>query len=194
VGSRTSPSFRRCGDDREDVGGPNEDALILWRVDPTGQFWRTDASGIGRGGSHAELELLRRVRDWMVEKERARSTTTKIMTTTTTTTVGEERHGNENVERRRLKVGDGANDDEFEVNNSDVRAYLGTLTPNEALEVATDCLVNGILARRGGRRRRRRRDALHDEHDDRHEDNEERRRLAYELDLRRRVRAVIIQS
>ena len=195
MGSRDGPS-RRYGDGHEDgrggrcIGGvgPNGDALILWRVDPTGQFWRTDASGIGRGGSRAESELLRRVRRWMGEKERACSTTT------TTSTGGEERFGDGKVERRRLEVGDyAANDEDFYVDNADVRAYLGTLSPNEALEVATDCLVNGILARRG-RRRRRRRDALHGEDHDRHEEREEKRRLAYELELRRRVRAVIIQS
>ncbi len=171
--------------------GPEGDALILWRVDPTGQFWRTDASGVGRGGARAELELLRRVRLWMGEKR----------ADATTTTDEEGPDGDMNGERRReVVVGqrgsvvDGMNDDdEYDIVNADVRAYLGTLSMNEALEVATDCLVNGILARRG-KRRRRRRDALHAEDDDGRRDSEEGRRLSCELGLRKRVRAVIIQS
>ena len=62
-----------------------------------------------------------------------------------------------------------------------------------AVEVATDCLVNGIVAGAGKRRRRRLRDARLAGDDDGHQMSE-RRRLSYELGLRRRVRAVIIQS
>ena len=43
----------------------DDDTLILlWRIDPTGQFWKVNASGIGRGGTCAELEFIRRVRRW----------------------------------------------------------------------------------------------------------------------------------
>jgi hypothetical protein len=50
-------------------------------------------------------------------------------------------------------------DDDFVIDNADVLAYLGTLSPSEAVQVATDCLVNGIIVG-SGRSRRRRRDAM----------------------------------
>eukprot|EP00986_Skeletonema_menzelii_P011743 scaffold6160_cov104-Skeletonema_menzelii.AAC.1 len=42
----------------------NDDKLCLWRVDPTGQFWKCDASAVGRGTVEVEEELLNRVRQW----------------------------------------------------------------------------------------------------------------------------------
>ncbi|KAL7549187.1 hypothetical protein ACHAWF_012453 [Thalassiosira exigua] len=93
-----------------DVDG---DSLILWRVDPTGQFWRVDAAAVGRGALDAESELQTRVRRW------------------------------------KSKKADWEHDNELEcaVRHEDVRAYLGSLTPDEAVQVATDCLVEGIMRR-----------------------------------------------
>ena len=36
------------------------------------------------------------------------------------------------------------------INADDVHIYLGTLTTDDAVELATDCLVNGIAASRMG--------------------------------------------
>ena len=193
MGSRDGPSGRYGGGGgggdaqrrRRRPSGPGGDALILWRVDPTGQFWRTDASGAGGGGTRAESELLRRVRIWAGRRGRGAATTSEG---------GWGGGGDDDDDQRRNDAdGGSAVDDYFAVDNADVRAYLGTLSPSEAVEVATDCLVNGIIAGSGKRRRRLRRDAMHAEDGDGHQMSE-RRRLSYELGLRRRVRAVIIQS
>jgi hypothetical protein len=190
VGSRDSPPRRR-GRGARRPPGPGGDELILWRVDPTGQFWRADASGVGRGGARAESELLRRARSWV---GRGRGVAT----------VEEGRGGEEDNHdddddddedgRRRDDADGGSAVDDFAVDNADVRAYLGTLSTSEAVEVATDCLVKGIIAGGGKHRRRRQRNAVNveDRGDGHH--SSERQRLSYELGLRRRVHAVIIES
>ena len=192
MGSRDGPSGRYGGggDDaprRRRPPGPGGDALILWRVDPTGQFWRTDASGAGGGGARAESELLSRVRGWA---RRGRD----AATSSEGGRGGGDDDDDDVDDRRHNDDADGGSAvDDFAVDNADVRAYLGTLSPSEAVEVAIDCLVNGIIAGGDERRRWRRRDATHAEDGDGHQTSE-RRRLSYELGLRRRVRAVIIQS
>jgi len=46
------------------INNSDDDHLILWRVDPTGQFWRLHASAVGRGGMKIEAELLQHVQRW----------------------------------------------------------------------------------------------------------------------------------
>lgn len=144
----------------------DNDALILWRVDPTGQFWRLDASAIGRGCSEVEREFLRHVKEW---KRNTRGGSTQP---------------------------EGSNDDLSEVEeegttliqNIDVRAYLGSLSVSDAVLLATDCLVNGIMTRRSRMRRRRRKNSMIDRTS---EDNGNR---IYKRGLKKRVRVLIIRS
>jgi len=134
----------------------DNDALSLWRVDPTGQFWRLDASAVGRGATNVESELLRRVRSWRTEQP------TK------------QRHS-----------GDDSEWDDI-LQQEDVRGYLGSLSVEEAVEVAKDCLVDGILM--GRRKQQQQRLARNDGKDG--------RVLMEQLEqgLRKRVQAVVIRS
>ena len=97
--------------------------MILWRVDPTGQFWRLDASAVGRGAINIESELIERIRRWKIEKQIQQQNEKHT----------EQRHDNtlENV-------------DECNIFHNDVREYLGTLSLNQAVEVAKNCFIDGI--------------------------------------------------
>ena len=33
----------------------------IWRIDPTGQFWKCNAAAVGRGAGNAEATFLRQV-------------------------------------------------------------------------------------------------------------------------------------
>jgi len=103
-----------------DPDDPEDDSLILWRVDPTGQFWRSDASAAGRGATGAEAELLRRAKRWSHEQRR---------------------HDDDDEE-------EGYDECHDDVGHDDVRAYLGSLSAEDAIELATDCLVDGIMKSR----------------------------------------------
>ena len=94
----------------------DSDTLILWRVDPTGQFWRLGASSVGRGALHVESELL------SLMKKRKRLET--------------EQHNEEEEEEE---------DTECDMLHEDIRSFLGSLSVEEAVDVATDCFVNGIM-------------------------------------------------
>ncbi|KAL9186154.1 hypothetical protein ACHAXT_005392 [Thalassiosira profunda] len=89
------------------------DALVMWRVDPTGQFWRVDASAVGRGALDVESELLSRIRSWKKEQSEQRTDAS-----------------------------------ECNVLQEDVRAYLGSLSVSETVEIAKDCLIKGIMKSR----------------------------------------------
>jgi len=36
----------------------------IWRIDPTGQFWKCNAAAVGRGAGNAEATFLRQVGKW----------------------------------------------------------------------------------------------------------------------------------
>lgn len=112
----------RCEDDGN--VDPANDTLILWRVDPTGQFWRLDASAVGRGAINIESELIERIRRWKIEKQIQQQNEKHT----------EQQHDNtlENV-------------DECNIFHNDVREYLGALSLNQAVEVAKDCFIDGIM-------------------------------------------------
>mmetsp|Transcript_18682 Transcript_18682/g.28311 ORF Transcript_18682/g.28311 Transcript_18682/m.28311 type:complete len:179 (+) Transcript_18682:38-574(+) len=148
-----------------DSQSPDNDALALWRVDPTGQFWRLDASAVGRGAASVESELLRRVRSWKTK-------TNKQL----------QDDGIDNVDDG--DDGDGGDESECDILREDVRAYLGGLSVEEAVEMATDCFVDGIMA---PRRRRGSSTAVMDgSHDG--------IMMQLERGLRERVQAVVIRS
>mgnify|MGYP001104010599 CR=1 FL=1 len=155
-----------CTDERGSyqlVNHPRKDTLILWRVDPTGQFWRLDASAIGRGCSEVEKEFIRRVKVWKMNRNGSTS--------------GESTNYHDMPEL-----------DTSIVRNIDVRSYLSSLSVLDAVQLATDCLVHGIMIRRSSVRRRRRRNPISDSKE------AERRNKLYERGLRRRVQAVIVRS
>ncbi len=148
---------------------PDNDTLILWRVDPTGQFWRLDASAIGRGCFKVEKEFFRRVNDW---KKNTNGRSAQLE--------DNNYHYFPEVEEE---------DSSSLIHNNDVRAYLSSLSANDAVKLATDCLVNGIMNRRLSMQRRRRgRSCMPDS------TVTERRNKMYERGLMKRVRAVIIRS
>ncbi|KAL3798817.1 hypothetical protein HJC23_004605 [Cyclotella cryptica] len=105
------------------VVGPNEertnnddycgdDDFVIWRVDPTGQFWKLDASAVGRAAINVESELLDKVRKWM-------------------------KNNNKQTD---------SEEPEVDISNADTNAYLSSLSVEEAVTVANDCLVNGIMS------------------------------------------------
>jgi 20S proteasome alpha/beta subunit len=47
--------------------GRDKRSPCLWRIDPTGQFWKCDATVIGRGASAAEAHLM----DMLSEKDKS---------------------------------------------------------------------------------------------------------------------------
>ena len=121
-----------------------EDTLCIWRVDPTGQFWKCEASAVGRGTVEVEAELLSRVRLW--KKKKTKTNIATIMADEDSTT-------SEEVEQPTVLTDDDDDDDEILneviISNEDVRSYLGSLTEDEAVRVASDCLVNGIMNCKG---------------------------------------------
>ena len=151
---------------------PDNDTLILWRVDPTGQFWRLDASAIGRGCFEVEREFLRHVNDWTLSRNGCKSIGGGAHLACSSDDFPEEEE----------------EDNSTVIHNVDVRAYLGSVSVNDAVLLATDCLVNGIMNRRSSMLRRRRRNSMTDSV------ASERRNKIYERGLRKRVRAVIVRS
>ena len=151
---------------------PDNDTLILWRVDPTGQFWRLDASAIGRGCFEVEREFLRHVNDWKLSRNGCKSIGGRAQLAGNSDDFPEEEE----------------DDNGTVIHNVDVRAYLDSVSVNDAVQLATDCLVNGIMNRRSSMRRRSRRNSMSDSV------ALERRNKIYERGLRKRVRAVIVRS
>lgn len=105
----------------------NGDILCIWRVDPTGQFWKCDASAVGRGTVEVEAELLSHVRRWKNKNEAIPLTND-----------GKIDNDSELDDQEYVRI-----------TNNDVRSYLSSLTENEAVRVASDCLLNGIMNCKG---------------------------------------------
>ena len=131
------------------INNSGDDNLIIWRVDPTGQFWRLHASAVGRGGIKIEAELLQHVQRW------------------------------KKLEQKLHQKDD--EDDIIDVSREDIRAYLGTLTVNEAIEVATDCFVKGIMSSN-----------MKEKQSSSNEDILDRK--LFENGLRKRIQAVVLRS
>ena len=138
--------------------------MILWRVDPTGQFWRLDASAVGRGALNIESELIERIRRWKIEKQIQQQNEKHT----------EQQHDNtlENV-------------DECNIFHNDVREYLGTLSLNRAVEIAKDCFIDGIMRNAKQQEQHTRTSSL--------EELLQERKLI-ERGLRKRMQTVIIRS
>jgi len=177
VGARTPPTnLHRDNTNRSNNHihpEDNDDTLVLWRVDPTGQFWRMHASAVGRGAANAESELLKRVRSWRMQNSKEAE---------------EEDHP-----QRNNGDGDDSEKKDDDVRQDDIRAYLGSLSPHEAVKVATDCLVDGILAGRMRMTQQQQQQlATSSEHHGANDPSILQRQL--EWGLRKRVRAVVIRS
>lgn len=90
----------------------DDDDIVIWRLDPTGQFWKLDASAVGRAAINVESELLNKVRKWMMKK----------------------------YEQMYLE------ESKVDISNADMKAYLSSLNVEEAVRVANDCIINGIMS------------------------------------------------
>ncbi|KAL3773598.1 hypothetical protein ACHAWO_010794 [Cyclotella atomus] len=88
----------------------------IWRVDPTGQFWSLDAGAVGRAAIEIEAELLNEVRQRLKKND-------------------QEKH---DVKDEQQKQPD--------VSNTDVKTYLSSLKVEDALTLANDCIINGIVS------------------------------------------------
>lgn len=189
---------RRGGNDNDDNNDDDDDRLILWRIDPTGQFYKVIASGIGRGGIYAELELMMYVRRWkrgvlhkqqqLLQLQQQETSPTAATTTILTRTMEEQDQDEDNDEDNEGIV----------ITTNDVRSYLGTLTPNDAIELATDCLVNGIIASASTMEGRGSStiNSHMQQHQQRWHDEEDKNDVLslYKEEVRQRVHAVIIHS
>ena len=202
--SQKKQQHRRTDDDNNDDHDKDindDDTIILWRIDPTGQFYKVIASGIGRGGIYAELELMNYVRRWKrgelyKQKQQLlsqRQQETLATTTTLLTTTMEEQDEDDEEE-----------DEVIVITTNDVQSYLGTLTPNDAIELAIDCLVNGIVASsstmggrsNGGSTINSREQQQQQQQQQRWHDDKDKYDVlsSYKEELRRRVHAIIIHS
>ena len=131
------------------ISNSGDDNLILWRVDPTGQFWRLHASAVGRGGTKIEAELLQHVRRWKKLEQKQQQ--------------------NDKEE------------DDVHVSREDIRTYLGSLTVKEAIEVATDCFVKGIMSSYMKEKQSSSKEDILD-------------RKLFEIGLRKRIQTVVLRS
>ena len=136
-GRMLSSSLLAVGNDNSNSRhqNDNDDKLCIWRVDPTGQFWKCEASAAGYGTLEVEAELLSRARAWkksITMKDDESSTESKT-TRRTRTLNGKE------VDEDEEMMNDGI------ISNEDVRMYLASLTEEEAVKVASDCLTDGLL-------------------------------------------------
>ena len=95
---------------------------MLWRVDPTGNLARLEAGAVGRGALQIESQLLRRVELWKRAKRRL--------------TIESE-----------MQTGDNYIDAPA-VSNEDVQGFLTSLSEDEAIDVAHQCLIEGIMESR----------------------------------------------
>lgn len=109
------------------ISDDDNDFLAIWRVSPTGQFCRSDAAAVGRGAFDVEAEFLNVVKKW---RKRQEERTVGVDTSSSSS---------ENVEAEE------DDDDAYSLSNSDVREYLDTLTVDEALSVAAESLLEGVL-------------------------------------------------
>lgn len=43
---------------------------IIWRIDPTGQFWNCQGAAVGRGAGQVEAAMLKLVQDWKYGRQK----------------------------------------------------------------------------------------------------------------------------
>jgi len=134
------------------------DKIALWRVDPTGQFWQLDASAVGRGAINVEAELLQLVKNWLLKQ--TQNSDVAIATNEESTSQRDQ-------------------DLSLDVTNHDVKAYLCSLSVEEAVDVAIDCLVKGIM---GSMKREVGSPSI------------EKEKMQLQQELRKRVHAVVMRS
>jgi len=95
----------------------------LWRIDPTGQFWKCSAAAVGKGAGNAEATFLRQVEKWKSEGEL------------------------ESEKRGIKKTQDQIQDLETLVKvltNKDVKGYFSTLSFEEAVILACRCCASAM--------------------------------------------------
>jgi len=122
--------------------GNDNDELCIWRVDPTGQFWKCEASAVGMGTMEVEAELLNLVRLWKKQQQQQQQNRRNVAKDGITIS------SNNNVESTFMTYDD---DEMNQVSTTieDVRSYLASLTEDEAVRIASDCLVNGLMKCKG---------------------------------------------
>ena len=102
----------------EDGGAPK-----IWRVDPSGQFWSCDAATVGRGAAVAEAYLM---------KEIARR-----MTSSTDMEGG---RGGDDFDEEEID-NDVLEETMASLSNNDAKKFLRTLSMDEAIALARDCVL-----------------------------------------------------
>lgn len=95
----------------------------IWRVDPSGQFWSCDAATVGRGAAGAEAFL---------RKEIARRMTSS---TDMEGSRGDDEYDEEEIEN------DDLGETMASLSNEDVKKFLRTLSMDEAIALARDCVL-----------------------------------------------------
>ena len=91
------------------------DECRIWRIDPSGQFWSCDAAAVGRGAGVAESFLLK-----VIARSKAGT---------------DEANGSAN------ELGEEDSDIIATLSNKDVKTYLGSLSVDDAVEIATQCVL-----------------------------------------------------
>ena len=102
----------------------------IWRIDPTGQFWKVDAAAVGRGAGAIEATILRHVYDYTV------------------------RHENENSNSLEIIDNDHDTDQaliQSRVSNHHVRSFLSDMSVEDGLILACRLLVQSLPTTRNNK-------------------------------------------
>mmetsp|Transcript_23780 Transcript_23780/g.28057 ORF Transcript_23780/g.28057 Transcript_23780/m.28057 type:complete len:453 (+) Transcript_23780:41-1399(+) len=95
----------------------------IWRIDPTGQFWKCNAAAVGRGAGNAEATFLRQVEKWKRGKK-----------------LGLEQADHESTEDQTGDLDSLVNN----LTNNDVKGYFQTLSFDEAMVLACRCCASAL--------------------------------------------------
>ncbi len=97
----------------------------IWRIDPTGQFWNSQAAAVGRGAGIVEGEMMKLVYKWKREKKL---------------------NGQEENQMKKNDYSDCYNDEIDmdkvieSISNYDVQQYLRSLSFDNVVKFACDCI------------------------------------------------------
>ena len=118
-----------------------ESNYVIWRIDPSGQFWNCNAVAIGRGAGLAEAVLLRQVSSFKKDSNQ-----------------NLEANDSNGINNQRmnlsLHIDQDKNQDDVDLEdlmttltNRDVQVFLESLSCNDALLLACRCLASAITKR-----------------------------------------------
>ena len=101
----------------------------IWRIDPSGQFWSCDAATVGRGAGVAEAFLLKEIARRMKYPADMKGSR------------GDEEGDDDDDEEEEESDADDLKEAMASLSNQDVKKFLRSLSMNEAIALARDCVL-----------------------------------------------------